>query len=117
MLTLEERDTGERGQTAHQLVLESHVTGFWCGRLPRHDAALAVLLYTGHLWGWAFDIERPPGIRGILSSPDLGPLADRAAMLASGAAVPDGAAATDLPFIAQRLHREIRDHGDDIRGG
>jgi hypothetical protein len=99
------------------LVLESRVTGFWCGRLPRHDAALAVLLYTGHLWGWAFDIERPPGIRGILSSPDLGPLADRAAMLASGAAVPDGAAATDLPFIAQRLHREIRDHGDDIRGG
>src|SRR5260370_4408636 len=31
---LKERDTGERGQPVHQLVLESRVTGFCCGRLP-----------------------------------------------------------------------------------
>ncbi len=29
-----ERDTGERGQPVHQLVLESRVTGFCCGRVP-----------------------------------------------------------------------------------
>src|SRR6266702_3082025 len=31
---LKESDTGERGQPVHQLVLESRVTGLWCGRLP-----------------------------------------------------------------------------------
>src|SRR5690348_895811 len=31
--TLKERDTGERGQPVHQLVLESRVAGLWCGRL------------------------------------------------------------------------------------
>src|SRR5712692_4730613 len=30
---LEERDTGERGQPVHQLVLESQITGLWRGRL------------------------------------------------------------------------------------
>jgi hypothetical protein len=31
--TLEERDAGERGRPVYQLVLESRVTGLWCGRL------------------------------------------------------------------------------------
>jgi hypothetical protein len=38
-------------------------------------------------------------------------------MLAAGEAVPDGTDAADLSRIARQLHREIRDHGDDIRGG
>jgi hypothetical protein len=35
----------------------------------------------------------------------------------SGEAGPGGTAASDLPAVARLLHREIRDHGDDIRGG
>src|SRR4029077_922508 len=31
---LGERDTGERGQAVHELVLESRITGLWCGLLP-----------------------------------------------------------------------------------
>jgi hypothetical protein len=79
----------------------------------RRDAALAILLYTGRLWGWAFDLEQPRLFRK--APPD--PLADRAAMLAAGEAVPDGTDAGDLSRIARQLHREIRDHGDDVRGG
>ena len=30
---LEERDAGERGQPVYELVLESRVTGLWCGCL------------------------------------------------------------------------------------
>ena len=33
-MALKERDTGERGQSAHQLVLEGRVTGLRGGRLP-----------------------------------------------------------------------------------
>src|SRR5215470_16138291 len=32
--TLKQSDTGERGQPAHQQVLESRVASLWCGRLP-----------------------------------------------------------------------------------
>jgi Golgi phosphoprotein 3 (GPP34) len=76
----------------------------------RHDAALAVLLYTGRLWGWAFDVEKP---RVIVNNNGQA----RAAMLASGTAAPDSMAGAELSAIARLLHREIRDHGDDIRGG
>ncbi len=83
----------------------------------RHDAALAVLLYCGSLWDWAFDVPSEKPQRSRLTRIWPGPLAARAEMLASGKAVPNGAAATDLPTIARVLRREVRDHGDDIRGG
>src|SRR5215467_15972278 len=41
---LQERDAGERGQPVHQLVLESRVTGLWCGCLPLPVVPVA----TGH---------------------------------------------------------------------
>src|SRR5260370_3523272 len=39
--TLKERDTGERGQPVRQLVLESRVTGLWCGHLSLPVGAVA----------------------------------------------------------------------------
>ncbi|HEY0938013.1 MAG TPA: GPP34 family phosphoprotein [Trebonia sp.] len=72
----------------------------------RHDAALTVLLYSGSLWDWAFDPPQGPGLHLVRPRPS--PLRDRAAMLASGAVIPDGAAAADLSSVARVLRREVR---------
>lgn len=73
----------------------------------RRDCALAVLLYSGALWLWAFD-DSPPKVTFRASPVPLRPLWERAGMLASGAVVPDGAAATDLPSVARVIQREVR---------
>jgi hypothetical protein len=78
----------------------------------RHDAALAVLLDSGRLWGWAFAPVRPRRLTTVLSRPAPSPLQQRARMLSAGTVVPSGIAATDLPSIARILHREIRNHSD-----
>jgi hypothetical protein len=79
----------------------------------RHDAALAVLLYSARLWDWA-GLD-PPGPKSRLTGRSLtgpGPLATRAGMLAAGTVIPDGAAATDLPSVARIIDREVRDYSD-----
>src|SRR5690348_9317872 len=46
--TLQESETGERGQPVHQLVLESRVTGLWCGLLSLPVVPVAA----AHGCGW-----------------------------------------------------------------
>src|SRR6266516_1158889 len=47
--SLKERDTGERGQPVHQLVLESRVASLWCGRLPLPVVPIAAAHGCGHV--------------------------------------------------------------------